>query len=193
MFIMNARTLLGRIVAELRDTPGALWRDDADPWEEIKEQVQEGLSFAWPAYIDTIKGVIGSAIAQLNPAELEALSSELKVPAGNVRRIEQSLLRRLLAKARMEKVRYEPFDFEYFWYASSGLAIYTQILKRTGKQTCWVQVYSGAAPFGEKGEIDIHQIDRMTDIHTMTAEEFEKARSLNWPDQWNTDTAATGS
>jgi hypothetical protein len=180
---MNARTLPGKIVAELREIPGALWREDSDPWEEIKEQVQEGLSFAWPAYVDTVKGVIGSAIAQLTPVELVALSSELKVPAGNVRRIEESLLRRFLAKARMENVRYVPFDFEYFWYSSSGITVYTQIKKRTGMHRCWILAYSGAAPFGEQGEIDISQIDRMTDIHIMTAEEFEEARSLNWPDR----------
>ena len=180
---MNVRTLLANIVAELRDIPGALWRDDADPWEEIKEQVQGELSSAWPAYLETIKGVIGSVIAKLNPAELLALSLELKGPAGNVSRIQESLLRRLVARARMEKVRYEPFDFEYFWYASSGITIYTQILKRTGRHTCWVHAYSGAAPFGEKGEIDIHQIDRTTDIHVMTPDEFEAARSQNWPDQ----------
>jgi hypothetical protein len=180
---INAKMLLANIVTELREIPGALWREDANPWEEIKEQAQGELSSAWPAYIETIKGVIDHEIRKLAPAELQALSCDLKVPAEDGLRLREMLLRRLIARARKEKVRYEPFDFEHFWYVVSGMAIYTQILKRTGKHTCWVQAYSGAAPFGEKGEIDIHQIDKMTDIHAMTAEEFETARSLTWPCQ----------
>jgi hypothetical protein len=96
-------------------------------------------------------------------------------------RIREALLRRLIARSRKEKIRSEPFDPEYFWYSFSGISIYVQIVKRTGIHTCWVLAYSGAAPFGEPREIDIGQIDRMTDIHIMTGDDFDKASRLNWP------------
>ena len=185
---LNSRALLDSVVAELRAIPERLSGDDsplADPWEEIKSQVQEELSPYWPAYVDSIKLFINAAVEGLSPANLLALSSELKLRAGESSRIREALLRRLIARARKEKIRYAPFDFEYFWYALSGISIYTQIIERTGMRTCWVLAYSGAAPFGEKGEIDIGQIDRITDIHIMTADDFEKARHLNWPDDFS--------
>ncbi|HEV2491961.1 MAG TPA: hypothetical protein VG204_02695 [Terriglobia bacterium] len=189
----NSRALLASIVAELRAVPGALSGDDSDDaWEEIKEQVQQERSLIWPVYLETIKQVIDGAVGRLAPTELLALSSGLKVPTGDRSRTERALLRRLLAKARMEKIRYEPFDFEYFRYTWSGISIYTQILNRTGMHTCWVAAYSSACPPGEQGEIDLDQIDRTTDIHIMEADDFEKARSLNWPDQWVNPARAAG-
>jgi len=183
---MSVSTLLANMVAELRAVPATLSGEDselADVWEEIKYQVQEELSLIWPAYVETIKQVIDGAVAKLAPAELLSLCSELKTPTEQSARIREVLLRRLLAKARREKVRYEPFDFEYFWYSAYGISIYTQILKRTGMHTCWVLAYSAACPTGEEGKIDLDWIDRTTDIHTMTADDFEEARSLKWPDQ----------
>jgi hypothetical protein len=181
----ETKVLLASIVSELRAIPGTLSGDESDDaWEEIKEQVQQELSLIWPVYVDTIKQVIDGAVGRLAPTELLALSSQLKVPTGDRPRIEQALLRRLLAKARMEKIRYEPFDFEYFWYSDVELCIYNQLIKRTGMHTCWVLAYSSAAPFGEHGEIDLAAIDKMTDIHFLTADDFEKARRLNWPDHW---------
>jgi hypothetical protein len=50
--------------------------------------------------------------------------------------------------------------------------------------TCRVLAFSTAAPFGERGETDLAAIDSITDIHFMTADDFEKARRLNWPDHW---------
>lgn len=79
-------------------------------------------------------------------------------------------------------MRYEPFDFEYFWYSSSGICIYNHIIKRTGTHTCSVLAHSGVARFGEQGEIDLAAIDRCTDINILTVEEFEQARRLHWPD-----------
>ena len=99
--------------------------------------------------------------------------------------MKQALLRRLLAKAKREKVRYEPFNYEYVHYSIEGISIDAQILKPTGRHTCWVLAYSSAAPFGKQGEVDIAQIDRMTDIHIMTADDFEKARHLKWPDDFS--------
>ncbi|MGA3168744.1 MAG: hypothetical protein ABSF14_21800 [Terriglobia bacterium] len=184
---MNARVLHASIVADLRAIPVRLSGDVsplADPWEEIKSQVQEELSPCWPAYLDTIKQFINGAVEALPPAKLLDLSSELKVPAEQTSRINRVLLMRLLAKARREKVRYEPFDSEYMHYSLEGISIYAQIIERTGMNTCRVLAYSTAAPFGERGEADLAAIDSITDIHFMTADDFEKARRLNWPDHW---------
>ena len=65
---MNSRALLASIVANLRAIPVRLSGDDsplADPWEEIKSQVQEELSPYWPAYLDTIKQFINGAVEEL--------------------------------------------------------------------------------------------------------------------------------
>ena len=65
------------------------------------------------------------------------------------------------------------------------MSVYAKIIKRTGMYTCRVRAYSSATPpSGEEGEINIAQIDAATDVHFMTADDFEKARRLNWPDQW---------
>lgn len=184
---MNARALLASVVADLRAIPVGLSDDDsplADPWEEIKSQVQEELSPYWPAYLDTIKQCIDGAVARLGSAELLALSSELKVPPEQNSKINRVLLIRLLAKARREKVRYAPFDSEYMHYTLGGISIYAQITEKTGMNTCQVLAYSTAAPFGERGETDLAAIDSITDIHFITADDFEKARRLNWPDDW---------
>src|SRR5689334_12238904 len=100
---MNVKELLDSIVAELRAIPVRLSGDDsplADPWEEIKSQVQEELSPFWPAYLDTIKQCIKGAVEGLAPAELLDLSSKLKVPTENKPQICWKLLIRLLARAR---------------------------------------------------------------------------------------------
>src|ERR1035441_10528333 len=39
---IEAKALLARVVEELRDVPGAMWRVDGDVWEVIKEQRQGG-------------------------------------------------------------------------------------------------------------------------------------------------------
>lgn len=180
---MNARTLLADVVTQLRAIPPTLSGDSdlADAWEEIKYQVQGELSFLWLLYLDTIKGAIDSALARLRPEELSDLSAELRAPREDGSKIRRALLLRLLARARKEKVRYEPFDFEYFWYSYGEISIYNRIIKRTGMHTCWVLAHSPAIVSGEQGEIDLAAIDRRTDINIMTADEFEEARRLNWP------------
>jgi hypothetical protein len=112
---LNSRALLDSVVAKLRAIPERLSGDDsplADPWEEIKSQVQEELSPFWPAYLDTIKQFVNAAVQALSSANLLALSSELKLSAGESSRIREALLRRLIARARKEKIRYAPFGFQ---------------------------------------------------------------------------------
>ena len=182
---MNAKQLLDSIVANLRAIPVKLSGDDsplADPWEEIKSQVHEELSYYWSAYVDTMQQFIERAIEGLAPAELRDLASELKVPAENRAQISSTLLKRLLARASKEKVSYEPFEDEYLRYTIDGLSVYSQIIERTGMSTCKLVAYSRAAPFGEAAEMDITRIDSVTDVHFLSAKEFNNARLLNWPD-----------
>jgi hypothetical protein len=94
-------------------------------------------------------------------------------------RIREVLLKRLLAKAKKEKVRYVPFDFEYFLYSICGMCVYAKVIERTGIFTCLILAYSAAAPYGEEGEINIDAIKSI-----LTVDDFEKARRLNWPDRW---------
>jgi type I site-specific restriction-modification system R (restriction) subunit len=56
---------------------------------------------------------------------------------------------------------------------------YAQIIERTGMFTCRVLAYSAAAPDGEQGEINTNTIQNI-----LTADDFEKARRLKWPDKW---------
>jgi hypothetical protein len=138
---VNSRALLASTVAELRAIPDRLSGDDsllADPWEEIKGQVQEELSPYWPAYLDTIKQFINGQLRRSPRAKLLALSSELKVPAEHKSQISRLLLQRLLAKTKRERVRYVPFDYEYMPHSVEGISIYAQIIERTGMNTCKV-------------------------------------------------------
>jgi hypothetical protein len=154
----------------------------ADSWEDIKEQIQDkgGLSSnCWPFYLMSIRDVIEGTVDELSGTDLLAISHELRVPNGNKGKIAEALLRRLVAKARKEKVRYAPFDFEYFRYSIAGMCVYAQIIERTGVFTCRVLAYSAAAPDGEQGEINTNTIQSI-----LTADDFEKVRRLNWPDEW---------
>ena len=56
------------------------------------------------------------------------------------------------------------------------MCVYAQIIERTGTFTCQVLAYSAAAPDGEQGEINTNSIQSI-----LTADNFEKARRLNWP------------
>ncbi|MGC8782337.1 MAG: hypothetical protein ACP5UQ_15865 [Anaerolineae bacterium] len=180
--MMNVKSILEDTVRALRTIPAKLSGDDsplADPWEEIKEQVQHEPSFFWEAYLDTMEAIIEETVDSLSEQDRAAVAAELKVPPKDTQRLVQGILKRLLSKAKKEKIRYEPFAFNYFRYSIGGMTIYAEVLQRTGIFTCEIMAYSGAAPFGERGEVST---DIIEDI--MSSEEFERARELNWPDQW---------
>ncbi len=178
----TVKALLDAIVAHLRTIPSQLLGDVsplADAWEDIKEQIQdpEGLSpNCWPFYLMSIKGTIEGTVDELSGPALLTTSQELRAPAGNKGKIAEALLRRLLAKAKREKVRYAPFHFRYFRYSISGMCVYAQVFKRTGLNKCRIIAYSAAEPFGEEGEINTNIIESI-----LTADEFEEARRLKWP------------
>jgi hypothetical protein len=171
--------LLASVVAELGGIPERIAGDDspvADPWEEIKSEVQGELSVCWPILLETIDKVIDRVIHRLRPEELLALSTTLKLSVGQESRIRRILLKRLLAKARTEKLRYKPFDFEYIHYSIGGVSVYAQIFERTGLSSCQVLAYSKATPSGERCDVDFSMIDRMKGIRILSADDFEKAR-----------------
>lgn len=57
------------------------------------------------------------------------------------------------------------------------MAVYAKVLARTGLYTCNIVAYSGAAPSGERGEVNTDIIDEI-----LSEGEFEEARREEWPD-----------
>ena len=176
------KTILDDTVNALRDISAKLRGDDsalADPWEEIKDQVQNGLSLSWTAYVDTMKGIIEGNVKGLSEENRQALAVELKVNSEDIERLCTKTRFRLIDRARKEKIRYAPFDFEYFRYSVKDFDIYCQILERTGMYRFRIAGYSVAVPDGEEGEMSTHIIE-----DTMSKEEFDQARQMNWPEDW---------
>lgn len=179
---MNTKTILDDAVKTIRAIPAKLSGDDSpltDPWEEIKEQVQHEKSYFWQAYLETIKGIIEGTIYSLSEEDRTAVAEKLNVMPENSEQLSQALMQRLIARAKKEKIRYEPFDFSYFRYSIGDMTVYAQVLERTGIFTCKIIAYSGAAPFGERGEVNTDIIE-----DTMSSEEFDQAWQQKWPDKW---------
>jgi hypothetical protein len=59
------------------------------------------------------------------------------------------------------------------------MTVYARVLDRTGLFTCEIVAYSGAAPHGERGEVNTSIIE---DI--MSIDAFHLARQQGWPDKW---------
>jgi hypothetical protein len=177
---MNVRAILDGTVKALRTLPAELSGDDSplvDVWEEVKEQVQHGLSVYWPAYLETISGIVRDQVSSLSDEDRAALAEELRVPGCSADRLYQAIIRRLMARARKEKISYRPFDFRYFRYAIGDMSVYAEVIRRTGMYSCEVMAYSSAAPSGEWGVVSTDIIHR-----TVTAEEFKRARQRHWSD-----------
>lgn len=177
---MNAKSALDSIVARIAAIDAHLSGDDsplANPWEEIKEQLQTELSRDWEAYLITIEQTISGFVFALTPATLTALSSSLGCSSPD--EIGQKLLKRIIQRGKREKIKYRPFDFSYFCYPLLDFTVYARVIERTGWQSCMVSAYSAAAPRGERGEVSINDIE-----HILTQEDFEKARERGWPVRW---------
>ena len=180
--IMNTRAIVNDAIKTIRAIPAKLSGDNsplADPWEEIKEQVQHEMSFFWQAYLDTMNGIIEGTVDSLSKEDRTAVSAELNVTPEDSQRLCKAIIKRLIARAKKEKIRYVPFDFTHFRYSLGDMAVYAKVLERTGLFTCKIMAYSGAAPFGEKGDVNTDIID-----DTMSIEEFSLARQQEWPDKW---------
>lgn len=179
---MNVKAILDEVINGIRAIPVKLSGNDsplADPWEEIKEQMQHEMSFFWQAYLETMNGIIEGTIYSLSKEDRTTVAAELKVPPDDSQRLHQAIMKRLIARAKREKIRYEPFDFTHFRYSMGDMAVYAKVIKRTGFFTCEILAYSGAAPFGEQGEVNTDIIE-----DTMSSEEFDQAEQQKWPDKW---------
>lgn len=179
---MNTKAILDDAIKAIRAIPAKLSGDDsplADPWEEVKDQVQREMSSFWQAYLDTMNAIIADSVDSLPAEDRAVVAEELKVSAEAPERLRQALLRRLLARAKRERVKYAPFNFTHFRYLLGDMTVYAQVLSRTGCFTCEIMAYSGAAPSGESGQVNTNIIDA-----TMTEADFERARAQNWPDHW---------
>jgi len=178
---LNAKAILDEVVIKLRAIPAKMSGEDsplADPWEEIKEQVQHGLSIWWQDYLETMNRIVVTTVILLSESDCKSLATELALPSTDSQQLAQAVIRRLLERAKRERIQYAPFDFTYFWYPLADMIVYAKVLERTGPLTCCVMAYSIAAPFGEAGEVDINLM-----ADTMTSEEFDLASQQGWPDR----------
>lgn len=177
---MNTKAIVNDAIRNIRAIPEKLSGNDSplgDPWEEIKDQVQHEMSFFWPAYLETMKCVIEGIVSSLSKDDRMLIAEELGAAPEDSERLVQKILKRLLAKAKKEKILYAPFDFTHFRYAIGGMTVYAEVVARKGLSTCEIVAYSGAAPYGERGEVNTSIIEA-----TMSSEEFEDARQRNWTD-----------
>ncbi|MEQ1439066.1 hypothetical protein AAG565_06865 [Fontimonas sp. SYSU GA230001] len=177
---MKPRDILDAIVQTLRDIDVHLSGDDSalqDPWEEVKEQLQNGLTHYWPAYVETIRSSIAAAVSSLSTSQFADIAASLKCTDGPG--VERVLLQRLLSRGKREKVKYKPFDFTFFCYPLLDFTVYGRVIERTGVYTLRVKAFSVAAPFGEEGVISTNTIEEI-----LSAEQFEQARAAGWPEVW---------
>jgi len=175
---MKAKGIVDDAVRSIRAMPANMLGDDsplADAWEEIKVQVQGEMSCFWQAYLDTMNAIIAGSVDSLSKEDRLELAAELSVPAENSERLCQALIRKLISKAKREKVRYAPFDFSHFQYSIGEMPVYAEVVERTGLLKCRVVAFSAAAPYGERGEVSTDVIEK-----TISADSFEQARQRNW-------------
>ena len=173
---ITIKNALDTIVKDLAQINVKLSGDDsplADPWEEIKEQLQHGLSLHWSSYLATMRQFIDAFADRLSDSERATLMSALRCSSNEHMR--KKLLQRLLARGKREKIRYAPFDFEFFSYRLLDMTCYGRVLRRTGLNEFEAEVFSPAAQFGEHGTLSGDVVQNV-----LTREEFESARSRRW-------------
>jgi hypothetical protein len=177
---LTPKRALDTIVAALADIDVRLSGDDSPletPWEEIKEQLQHGLTEDWPAYVATIEQYTSGFIGDLDRDDLASLMTALKCSSADA--LQRKLIQRLYSRGKKEAVRYAPFDFEFFSYVLADFTVYCQVLQRTGLTTCHALAFSSAAPTGEQGDVDCSHIEAL-----LTRDQFESARARGWPLRW---------
>jgi hypothetical protein len=174
---MTLGKALDAIVSGIAGIDARLSGDDSSlrtPWEEVKEQVQHGLTPHWPVYLATIRQFVDGFVMELAQDERDRLMSALK--CSNPEALQRRLVQRLLARAKKERIQYAPFDFQYFCYALLDFTVYGEVLERNGMSQCYARVFSVAAPTGEHGTVNCSDIESI-----LSRQQFERARTLGWP------------
>jgi hypothetical protein len=190
---MAIKALLDQVVAAIKNLGPEckLSGDDSDlsnVWEEYKFQVQHEKSFYWEAYVATTIQICAAVAASIPDLEildiwLETANAKRKgakpPDIGKMREdIQVDLLKRLVAKAKMEKINFKKPDFQFCYYPGPGFIIYAQVLDRTGPRTIRVRAYSVATfGSGEEGDIYLDNIEGL-----LTKSQFEKCCELGWPE-----------
>jgi len=177
---MTPKSVLDAVVSDLSRIDVRLSGEDsplANPWEEVKEQLQHEQSDYWPAYIDTMRQMVAGCVADLATGDFNELCTSLKCSSREG--AEKELLRRLFLRGKKERIKYTPFDFTYFCYPLLDFTAYGQVIERTTRYHCNAKVFSVAAPYGEHGVVDTSRIDSI-----LSREQFETARTQGWPESW---------
>ena len=125
---MTPTRALDEVVTALAQLDVRLSGDDsplANPWEEIKEQLQHGPSPYWPMYLDTMRQFVTGLVTGLERDDVEKLKAALK--CSSTAALERKLIQRLIARGKKEKIGYAAFDFEYFCYMLLNFTVYGQV------------------------------------------------------------------
>lgn len=177
---MIYRELMDNVVSQFRSIEASLYGDDSplgDPWEEFKDLVQNDRYFCLEPYYQTLRDAVDRQIARLDEGSVAQCMAELKVSSRE--KMRSQILNRLAARARKERIGFEPFEFDYFRHSAFGFNVYLEVLKRTGMTRCEARGYSVAAPYGERGTVELLEIDQT--LVGLSEDEFELARSQGWP------------
>jgi hypothetical protein len=177
---MKPKEALDAIVLSLSEIDAGLSGEDSplsNPWEEIKEQLQNELSHYWPAYLETIRGSIAALVSSLSASQSAELAASMKCTEGLA--LERKLLQRLLARGKRERITYAPFDFAYFCYPLLDFTAYGRVIERTGVHTLRAKVFSVQSPYGDEGIINTNLIEE-----TLSQEQFEQASTAGWQETW---------
>lgn len=97
------------IVSGLSQIDARLSGDDsplANPWEEIKEQLQNEQSMYWQAYLETMRQFVTGLVAGLDSNDLKELKVALK--CASAEGLERKLMQRLLARGKGGKSHTRP-------------------------------------------------------------------------------------
>jgi len=175
---MTPKKALDCIISGLSNIDASLSGDDsplANPWEEIKDQLQSELSVYWPSYVDTMHQFVSGFVADLSSDDLAELNIALRCSSREA--VDRQLFRRLLSRGKKEKIGYAAFDFTYFCYPLLDFTAYGEVVERRGLDHCYARVFSIAAPHGELGIVETCRISAV-----LSQEQFDAARTCGWSD-----------
>jgi hypothetical protein len=107
---MTVTRALDEIVTALAGLDLRLSGDDsplANPWEEIKEQLQNELSAYWPTYLETMRQFVSGFVAGLDEPDLAELKAALKASSTwKLTYSRQDCCRRIQSRATLSHQRW---------------------------------------------------------------------------------------